>query len=445
MKLRQLATWCVLTLLVAVLSAPVTVSGQPKKAGEPAVTIKVWGAVQEDQGVSELLANFMKENPNIKAEYVFYKNDPAGNTKLSTALMAGDDVDVFINYGARRIDPRAKGGQALDLTPYITKDRLNMKENFGTDYFTLDGKVYALPASTLKTLVWINQQALAEAGLALPKKDWTWEDYKEYARKLTKGDGANKRYGSIWFDPGYSFTTPARGLLGADYYYKADGTSNFDHPAFKMSLAYKLELENQLKVQENRIEFLMAKMNYWSEFFTGKAAMMIGSDAMLRHALNQKDYPRNWKVAFANLPRYDQNTKVNYMGRTFFDYIAVSKNSKNKDAAWKLAKYWATKGSIYMFKYGRGSAWKKTDVGKVSELIISAENQRLFDMASFKKVFLDYASPGYNDSDFTAYAQLDQIVTEEYEKAQLGSITVEQALDNMKKRADKEIAKEKGK
>jgi multiple sugar transport system substrate-binding protein len=428
-------------LLVLALSSSVAVFGQKKKTER--VSIKVWGAVQEDQGPSELIANFMKANPDIHVEYVFYKNDPAGNTKLSTALMAGDDVDVYLNYGARRIEPRAQSGMAVDLAPYLAKDHLNMKNNFGTDYFTQNGKVYALPASTLKTMVWINGQALQEAGLAMPKKNWTWDDFKDYAKKLTKGDGFNKRYGAIWYDPGYSFTTPARGLLGSNYYYKADGTSNFDHPAFKMSLKYKLELENQLKVQENRLEFLMAKLNYWSEFFTGKAAMMIGSDAMLRHALNQKDYPRTWKVVFANLPRYDKNTKVNYMGRTFFDYIAIGKNSKHKDAAWKLAKYWATQGSIDMFKYGRGSAWKKTNISKIAELIIGPENQKLFDIPSFKRVFLDFTSPGYNDSNFTAYAQVDQIITEEYEKAQLGTITVDQALENMKRRADQEIAREK--
>ncbi len=445
MKLKHFSKVSLIALVLLLIGTSVTVFSKEKKQDSAPVTIKIWGAIQEDQGPAELISNFMKANPNIKVEYVFYKNDPAGNTKLSTALMAGDDVDLFINYGARRIDPRAKGGQALDLTPYISKERFNMKDNFGTDYYTTDGKVFALPASTLKTMVWINKQALDEAGLPLPKKDWTWEDYKEYAKKLTKGEGANKRYGSIWYDPGYSFTTPARGLLGTNCFYKADGSSNFDHPAYKMSLKYKLELENQLKVQENRIEFIMAKLNYWSEFFTGKAAMMIGSDAMLRHALNQKDYPRTWKVAFANLPRYDNNSKVNYMGRTYFDYIAISKNSKNKDAAWKLAKYWSTQGSLYMFKFGRASAWKKTDIGKISDLIINESNQKLFDMSSFKKVFLDFTSPGYNDNDFTAYAQIDQIITEEYEKAQLGSITVDQALENMKKRSDKEIAKEKGK
>ena len=47
-------------------------------------------------------------------------------------------------------------------------------------------------------LVLINKDMLDAAGLDVPSLDWTWDDYREYAEKLTSGSGADTKYGSYF-------------------------------------------------------------------------------------------------------------------------------------------------------------------------------------------------------------------------------------------------------
>lgn len=414
-------------------------SAQSGSGTEEEIVLNVWGAINEESGPGELIQAFMDKHPGIKVQYNFFKNDDTGNTKVNTALLSGEDIDVFINYGPRRVLPRVEGDLLEDLTPYIERDQFYPDEQFGEEHLTIDGKVYALPSSSIKYFVWLNKDALDEAGLPVPDDNWTWDDFKEYAIALTKGEGANKRYGAVYIDPGFAFALPARGLLGTNYLYKDDGTSNLDHPAFEQSLRYRIELENDLKVAINRIEMLSSKMMYYTEFFNGNAAMMIATDPAMRFAIDFDNYPRDWTLAFANLPRYDEEMETNYNGRSFFDYIAMNKRSNHKDAAWELIKFWSTEGSQYLFKYGRASAWKQTDKEAVADLILSDDAKKLTHMDSFNSVFMDFDSPGYNDTNFTAYSQIDAILTQEFEKAQTGQLSVEEAIANMKRLADEEI------
>jgi multiple sugar transport system substrate-binding protein len=405
------------------------------------VTLKVWGAIGEDKGPGELIEAFMEKNPGIKVEYIMFKNDEAGNTKLNTALIDGADVDVFVNYGVRRLGQRYTD-LCEDLGSYIEKDNFNMDDNFNPGHVKFDNKIYGLPANTLKELVYINKNALDEANLPVPDDNWTLADYQRYCEALTKGSDADKRYGSVTGKAGLEWSFLTRGLLGSNFYYKEDGTSNFDHPAFKTALDFAINLETNLKVQENRIEMWAGKINYYSEFLTERTAMVMGADAIMRYMTDLETYPRDWVVTFANYPRFDENTEVNYQkGRNYFDYVSVARNSRNKEEAWKLAKFWATEGSVYLFKYGRVPAWKKTDLEGAIDLVFNEKTKPLIDVEAYKKVVLDFESTGYTDDKLVAYAEIENILITESEKAWVGMQTTEDTVKRMKELADEEIKK----
>lgn len=414
--------------------------GSSTPSMEP-ITLKVWGAIAEEQGPGELLDAFMELHPEIQAEYVYFKNDNSGNTKLNTALLEGSDVDVFFNYGAAKLIPRLDFTE--DLTPYIEKEQFDMADNFGEGYLQADDKVPALPASSLKYLIYFNKDMLDAKGLTLPDDDWTYSEYMDYLEQLTSGEGADKIYGDVHSD-GEVFGQIARGVLGGNAYYNEEtGLSNFDNPIWLSDLKNVYEREVTLKVSENRIENLAAKVVYRAEFFTGRTASLNASDAMVRYAKDDENFPRDWVLAFANIPLFNEATVPNYaQGRSHFDFAAVSKNSKHKDAAWELAKFWATEGSVYMLKYGRIPAWTKTDTENALNLMFTPEQQALIDIASFKHVVLDFKTTSYNDTIFTAYSQITKLLVEEGEKVMLGSITPEQAVANLKQRADELIKNE---
>lgn len=416
---------------------------QEESAQEDTITLKVWGAIAEEQGPGELLEAFMEKNPGINVEYIYFKNDDSGNTKLNTALLEGNDVDVFFNYGASKLIPRLAFVE--DLNPYIENNNFNMVENFGEDYLQIDGIIPALPTSSLKYLIYFNKNMLDDQGLSLPTDDWTYEEYMDYLQKLTQKTGSDKIYGDVHSD-GEVFGQIARGVLGGNAYYNQEtGLSSFDDPIWLEDLKNVYNREIELKVSENRIENIASKVVYRAEFFTGRTASLNASDTMVRYAKDTENYPRDWVLGFANIPLYSKDTNSAYaQGRSHFDYAAVSKTSRQKEAAWKLVEFWGTEGSVYMLKYGRIPAWTKTDTENALMLMFTPEQQKLIDVESFKRVVLDFKTSSYSDTIFTAYSQITKLMVEEGEKAMLGSITPEKAIDNIKERADKLIQDEDG-
>lgn len=80
-----------------------------------------------------------------------------------------------------------KKGLLMDLDSYV-------KKNIDTDKFLpsalkigqIDGKQWALPRDMSAQQLSINTDMLKEAGLSMPKNDWTMDEFLDYAKKLTK-------------------------------------------------------------------------------------------------------------------------------------------------------------------------------------------------------------------------------------------------------------------
>lgn len=59
-------------------------------------------------------------------------------------------------------------------------------------------KYYGMQMTAGYQFVLLNKDALDEAGLPVPTYGWTWDDFRDYAKKLTKGEGVDKRYGTYF-------------------------------------------------------------------------------------------------------------------------------------------------------------------------------------------------------------------------------------------------------
>ncbi|MEW9671157.1 ABC transporter substrate-binding protein [Ammoniphilus sp. 3BR4] len=403
------------------------------------VHLKVWGAVPEEAGPQQVVENWNKANPDIQVEYIRFVNDEAGNTKLETALLADGQVDLFFGYRADKVVKRVEAGMTEPLDQYIEKDNFNIAENFGENsIFKFGDKIHYIPAIILNDFVGINKSYLDEAGLPIPK-DWTWEEYKEYAKKLTKGEGPEKVWGSFVGGPApkiYEYVDKAvKVQLGPDILYKQDGTSNLDHPAFKQFLDHQVEMQNELKVQPPFAEVKATKMQGQEVYLGGKAALHWWGTASIRNIKNTKDYPHDFVTAFAPVPKFSKDDQYVTAGTGYLDFMSINTRSKHKDAAWKFMKWYVTEGNEPMIPFGRIPAWKKVDQNKVVQMVLGENPEKLFDVESFKHVlFLD--KEFIVDTKFDMMPEIQKIVEEESERTYIGEQTTEQAIANMKKRSD---------
>jgi len=415
-------------------------NSQVKAADE--VTISFWAAWGEGSGPGAWIEEFEKEYPDINVKYVKFSNNDEGNTKIDAALAIGSEIDVFFNYGTKRIVPRWDLCQ--DLTKFIEHDNFDVKEELAGKHFTINGEYHGLPIGAISDAVYINKDALDKAGLEVPT-EWTIEEYKEYARKLTKGEGINKVYGTSDFHALFYWTLPARGYLGSDAWYNDEGLSNFDHPAYKKALEFKYNLENIEKIQFPYSEMIATNLNAFTVFLQGRSNMAISSNAIARFLNNTEDYPRDFYVTVAPIPKLKDDQEINYnKGVNVFDYLAMGANisEEKKETAWQFMKWLATEGNINLATVGHTPTWTRVDKDQIIDLMLGNVRNTV-DTEVFKRVALDYESPNYVDTKYTAYSQIYTIFQEEAEKALYDQISVEKALENMKVKSDEAIKKAK--
>ncbi len=64
------------------------------------------------------------------------------------------------------------------------------------DVFTIDGKVFGVPALVDNLAVVYNKDLFAAKGLAEPQPDWTWDELVADAKALT--DSGKNQFGLEW-------------------------------------------------------------------------------------------------------------------------------------------------------------------------------------------------------------------------------------------------------
>jgi len=417
--------------------APSNVQEKPKNNKE-VITLNFWGGVPEESGPGQVVENWNKANPNIQVKYYRFVNDEAGNTKLETALLASGEVDLFMNYRMDKVAKRVEAGMAEPLDSYIQNDNFDIEDNFGSSSIVkLQDKTFYIPAIILNDFVTINKTYLDEAQLPIPKQ-WTWDEYKQYAEKMTKGNGPDKVWGTVvgsvpkvyeWMDKAVKVA------LGSNAIYKEDGTSNFDNPVFKQYLDDQMELQIELKAQPNYAEAKATKLDGHHTFLSSKAAMFWVGTASIRNIKNLKDYPHDFVTAFAPVPKMSKEDKFETAGTGYLDFMSINARSKYKDAAWQFLQWYVTEGNEPMIPFGRVPAWKKADPDKVVSMVLGENPEKLFDVESFKSIlFLD--KEFIVDTKFNKIPEIQKVVEEEGERAYIGEQTSEEAVANMKKRAD---------
>ena len=61
--------------------------------------------------------------------------------------------------------------------------------------FSVEGKLYLIPEAWNNMMIYYNTKVFKEAGISRPSDDWSWDDFLALAKRLTAGEGPNKRFG----------------------------------------------------------------------------------------------------------------------------------------------------------------------------------------------------------------------------------------------------------
>lgn len=173
-------------------------------ADQPVVTLRVssWADEMEQRIERRNLQAFERAHPGVRVVNDAISTQAEYREQVLTSIAAGAPPDVFLldnidvpNFAAQEV--------LLDLGPFAAHVGLDTSafEPAVRAIFTRDGKLYAFPKGYSPMVVVYNRRLFREAGLPLPTATWTWDEFLQAARALTRdtdGDGRVDQWGTVF-------------------------------------------------------------------------------------------------------------------------------------------------------------------------------------------------------------------------------------------------------
>ena len=319
MKLFFLFT-IVVTLLLSACSSSDT-NGEKAEDGKVKLRFATWDVGDDVELQQGLIDQFNAENSNIEVVLEAYGGDY--DTKITAGIGAKDAPDIMYMWNY----PQYK--DALEPLDSYIKDRgEEYKSNFYEalwNYNSVGEDIYGLPVGYTTHVVYYNKDLFDAAGIEYPQAGWTWKDLQEAAKKLTDKE---KKITGFAFpgqpDP-YDFEMYlwGNGTSYVDSKGKLDGNLNS-----KKSIETFTMFQNMLKDG-----IAITTEGYGdTEMKTGRVGMLING-AWYLSAFEEAGI--NYGVV--EIPSFGDNPSASIVSSSG---IAMSKDSKHKEAAFKFMEFW---------------------------------------------------------------------------------------------------------
>jgi multiple sugar transport system substrate-binding protein len=210
--------------------------------------------------------------------------------EIKADLNSNIKIDLLGIHGISSMVQIKDMGKLLDLTSYIATNDMDVTA-YGSMFndIAVDGKYYGIPTRSTCWFLLYNKDLFDDVGISYPGQ-MTWEEYRQLAKKLTRGEGDSKVYGGYWVPWCSNFEA----LQQSSYLIDDDLTLTRE----------TLELLNDCyNVDESHVSFKIASdenTNYLEEFEKGYIAMMPQGEWIINMLLNDEAKgisDINWDIA----------------------------------------------------------------------------------------------------------------------------------------------------
>ena len=268
---RRLHALVALALVAGALSA--CGSGSGSSDGGTSIVVTHGYTDVEAVALKAAVSTWNGQHPDEKVSLQFNGNNDNALQKTVAGFAAGTYPDVAYQYGSSAAQ-LAKQPKLVDLTDKVAAPSVDWNDFYPSarDASTVDGKVVGVPALIDNLSLVYNKALFAKAHVAPPTNDWTWQDFRDAAAKLT--DAGTKTYGWAYVNDGSEDTVwrylamlwQAGGeLLNAD-----NTQAAFDSAAGKAALQ---QLQD-MAVTDKSVYLDQGNGQYLNLFNAGKIAML---------------------------------------------------------------------------------------------------------------------------------------------------------------------------
>jgi len=408
--------------------------GQSEEDGQ--VTLKWWHHMPLDGAQGKLFIEYIKEfeaaNPGIKIEM-----DSIPHTeylkKLPTAIASGQAPDLFglsyrmlHTYGANQsmspIDNEALTAMGLGSN----KELMEAWTDGVLEAYKYDDSFFGLPFQFNIYSYIINKKHFIEAGLN-PETDYpkTWDDVFAVAEKLVVKDGNKIRRQALSFPFSHS---AAWYLLELEPILRDLGGSVLNEDQSECLLNSNEAIE-AMEIIKKRFDLNVSDsaialgLDYYNTGFpSAEFSMTVGGQWG----------PARWYKNFADTTDGDEFMAIPYptvnggnppISTTSWAWV-VSRESKNKEAAWKFIDFITSMPSRNLIETGDTiprAGWSTT------------EGAKSIPQSEFWEEMLQYSQPLAN---YIQYSEVSELIKVAMQEILISNEDIRETLDDLKKEID---------
>jgi multiple sugar transport system substrate-binding protein len=389
--------------------------------GKTVIRYARWGNPEELGSEKRLVQQFEAENPDIKVKTEFSSWGDYWS-KLQSNLASGTAPDVFMLTGAFAHEYQVRG-QLENLDPWAENDPDVSFDDYyqvSVQTYRFRGGFWAIPRDCNTGAIVYNKTLFDRYKVPYPKDDWKWDDLREKARQLTVDENDDGRLESYGFLATYGSMEVQYGPFiwqnGGDVLNEDRTVCLLDQPAAVEAMEFLHGMVKD-KVSPNASQAAAVGGNL---FLTGRLAMQqAGSWTM---ATNSEIDHFEWDIAPMPAGPAGSIACVNGLG------AAVYAKSKNKEAAWRFAKFFGSRA------YQEALAKSGTSIPVLRSV---AQSEVYLDgKPPGKKYFLQQLENAHPLDFLPGFPKVDNAIRDELELVWLGRKEVREALADATKKVN---------
>lgn len=311
---------------IATAMTATSLAGRDVHAADKEGSLKVlsFGGEAQTTAINHAVERFNKKFPKVKVEVAM---DPIATgwgdyvTKVLGQFTSGDTADVY-GTAIETFQAFASRDLWMPLDDYV-------KANPGFSDFapsllqqgSYKGKVYYIPIGWNNIMINCNLDLFDKAGLPHPK-DWTWDQFREAAKKLTIKDGSGNVTQWGYEVPNQNFFVQPWFFSNGTSILNKDWTgSNMTDPKVAESLQFLHDL-----IHVDGVSPVPGSETMDNQFVAGQVAMISRG-----HWIVENCKKANLKMDVANVPsKATPNTVIG------FGAYAINKKTKDAELAQAL-------------------------------------------------------------------------------------------------------------
>lgn len=418
-------------LVVGVSACSAGRTGATTLDTEADVTLTIWtGQTEQAQTMLEgLAAEFQKAHPNVKLDV----SPGASSTedllqKLSAGFAGGSYPDVSYAFGAWA-SQLERSNRTLDITDKVSQPDVAWDEFSPAARATVQptgNKTIGFPAIVDNLSLIYNKTVFDAAGVGYPTDEWTWDEFRAAAQKLT--DTSTNTYGYAYSVSGSEETTwqfwPHLWQNGGQILSDDNATAAFNSPEGTKAL----EFLRAMAVDDKSVYLDQTDTKFAQLFATDRIGMMTSGP---------------WQL-------YDLNTAGTNYGVTNLPGIDGDHQTVSGPDIWVLfdhkdvnRAYWSYEWTKWLTAAEQDERWN-VKMGNLpirsSEIDSAAFTEQVAEFPGLDVMAANGANAKQPRPTVPGYVGLSEAIGSEISRVLQGEGTPADALDNAAKKADEALS-----